>query len=319
MLKQAMTEHPSARTRMRAHAILLSERQYSIDQITDIYEVARDSVSAWLDRWEGGGVEKLDDDPRSGRPPTLTDPEQQQAAQLALQEPRSPRQSLEPIASATGKKISRDTLKRLLKKGGLVWKRIRTSLRSQREEETFRAAQAELATLRAQAATGQCDLYYYDEAGFSWQPCVPYAWQPVGQTLEVPAAHGPRLNVLAFLGLHHQFHPFVFEGTIDTPIVILCFGSLSQLITKPTLVVINNASTHTSGEFTTRIETWAQRGLSLKFLPPSCPELNLIEILWRKIKYEWLPLSADTSFQALVRALDDVLIQAGSKYRINFA
>jgi len=319
MLKQAMTEHPSARTRMRAHAILLSERQYAIDQIADIYEVERDSVSAWLDRWEGGGVEKLDDAPRSGRPPPLTDPEQPQAVQLARQEPRSPRQRLEPIESATGKKISRDPLKRLLKKGGLVWKRIRQSLRSQREAETFRAAPAALATLRAQAATGQGDLYYYAAAGFSLPPCVPYAWQPIGQTLEVPAAHGPRLNGLAFLGLHHQFHPFVFAGTLDTPIVSRCFDSLSQLITKPTLVVIDNASTHTSGEFATRIETWAQRGLSLKFLPPYCPELNLIEILWRKIKYEWLPLSAYTSFQALARALDDVLIQVGSKYRINFA
>jgi hypothetical protein len=33
------------RKRMRAHAILLSERRYSIDQIADIYQVDRDRVS----------------------------------------------------------------------------------------------------------------------------------------------------------------------------------------------------------------------------------------------------------------------------------
>jgi transposase len=28
--------------------------------------------------------------------------------------------------------------------------------------------------------------------------------------------------------------------------------------------------------------------LILKYLPPYSPELNLIEILWRHIKYRWL-------------------------------
>jgi transposase len=41
------------------------------------------------------------------------------------------------------------------------------------------------------------------------------------------------------------------------------------------------------------------QGLYLLFLPPYCPELNLIEILWRKIKYEWLPVSAYESFKDL--------------------
>jgi transposase len=49
------------------------------------------------------------------------------------------------------------------------------------------------------------------------------------------------------------------------------------------------------------------------------PELNLIEILWRKIKYEWLPLTAYDSFKTLLRELQKVLAGVGSKYQINFA
>ena len=37
------------RTRMRAHAVLLSARRYSLDQIADIYQVDRDRVSQWLE------------------------------------------------------------------------------------------------------------------------------------------------------------------------------------------------------------------------------------------------------------------------------
>ena len=57
----------------------------------------------------------------------------------------------------------------------------------------------------------------------------------------------------------------------------------------------------------------------MKFLPPYSPELNLIEILWRKIKYEWLPLDAYQDFKTLPASLFDVLKRIGSKYRITFA
>src|SRR5262244_2053633 len=99
------------RTRMRAHAVLLSERRYSLEQIADIYQVDRDRVSQWLEWWEAEQEEGLDDDPRSGRPPTLTEPEQEQAINLTLKEPRSLRQGLSQIAATLGKTISWDTLK----------------------------------------------------------------------------------------------------------------------------------------------------------------------------------------------------------------
>jgi hypothetical protein len=46
--------------------------------------------------------------------------------------------------------------------------------------------------------------------------------------------------------------------------------------------------------------------------------LNRIEILWRKIKYDWLPFSAYTSFAALKEALLDIFSKVGSKYQITF-
>src|SRR4029450_6543003 len=110
-LKEVMKSQAPQRTRMRAHAILLSERRYSIDQIADIYQVDRDRVSEWLDWWEEDQFAGLEDDPRSGRPPKLTEKEQKRAVNLALKEPRSLRQGLTAIASTVGKIISRDTLR----------------------------------------------------------------------------------------------------------------------------------------------------------------------------------------------------------------
>jgi transposase len=59
-LKQLMQTHPNHRVRMRAHAVLLSDRRYSIDRIADIFEVDRDTVRAWLARWDDDHTDGLD-------------------------------------------------------------------------------------------------------------------------------------------------------------------------------------------------------------------------------------------------------------------
>ncbi|MFC2973320.1 transposase [Azotobacter bryophylli] len=52
------------------------------------------------------------------------------------------------------------------------------------------------------------------------------------------------------------------------------------------------------------------------FLPTYSPELNPIEMLWRKIKYEWLPLSAYQSVRSLCSHIHQVLSGYGETYRL---
>ena len=58
----------SHRVRQRAHAVRLSAKGYTLDQIADVLDVDRDAVSRTLDRWEEGGVDALEEGSRSGRP-----------------------------------------------------------------------------------------------------------------------------------------------------------------------------------------------------------------------------------------------------------
>jgi transposase len=55
-----------------------------------------------------------------------------------------------------------------------------------------------------------------------------------------------------------------------------------------TVIVLDNARIHTSRIIKERIKVWQQRGLYLFYLPRYSPHLNIVEILWRKLKYEWL-------------------------------
>jgi transposase len=70
-LKEIHKTDASWRTRMRAHAILLSEKGFELNQLATIFDTDRDAISQWLDWWAKYGFEGLSDDPRSGRPPIL--------------------------------------------------------------------------------------------------------------------------------------------------------------------------------------------------------------------------------------------------------
>jgi transposase len=318
-LNHLMRNHPSYRTRTRAHAILLSARRYSINQIADIFSVDRETVTAWLTRWEESETAGLDDEPKSGRPRILNDEQEREAIRLVKQEPRSLKQQLLAVIKKFGKSLSLETLRNVCQRAGLSWRRIRRSLKGLRDEAAFRQAHQELEALKEAHRLGLCDLYYFDEAGFMRLPSVGYAWQEKGERLEVVSQRSVSENVLGFLSLDCRFQPFVFRGTVDAAVVIDCFDAFSRLLEKETWVVIDNAPTHISEEFEDEIERWAKRGLHLYFLPSYCPELNLIEHLWRKIKYQWLPLSAFASNKAFAQALDQILSQVGSKYQITFS
>jgi transposase len=106
---------------------------------------------------------------------------------------------------------------------------------------------------------------------------------------------------------------------VNADVVIACFDSFSEKLTGKNVVIMDNAPVHKSKKFLSRLPEWRKRGLDIRFLPPYSPELNLIEILWRKIKYEWLPFSAYTSFNKLKEWVEDILVKFGSRYTIQFA
>lgn len=308
------------RIRRRAHAVLLSAAGKPVNEIAEIFDTTRETVSSWLKRWEAEGPLGLGDKPRSGRPPTLSKEEREQAVGFIREYPNSPKTVLEKIKEATGKTVSARTLRRIARGAKLRWKRMRRSMKHLRDEEAFRAAQAELEERIADHKAGAYDLYYFDEAGFSLVPTVPYGWQPEGERIEISSQRSGQINVLGFLSYDGELTPYVVNGTVDSDVVVACMEDFSKKLgDRAALVVIDNASPHRSAKFRSQIETWESRGLFLYFLPPYCPELNLIEILWRMIKYHWLPVAAYRNFKSLVDHLNHILSNVGSEYCLSFA
>lgn len=309
----------TSRIRRRAQAILLSAAGKSINELAEIFEVSRDTIGSWLDRWETEGIQGLRDAPRSGAPPKLTESELEEVLEFLKKYPHSPKQVLREISERFGKTIAPSTLRRIARRARLRWKRMRRSLKSKPDDKQREIAREELAEFQQFHREGEFDLYYFDEAIFSLMPSVPYGWQPIGERLEIPSSRGGALSVLGFLSLDSDFAPYTVEGTVDADIVVSCFDHFCESIERPTIVVIDNASPHTSARFTSRLPDWEEKGLVVYPLPPYCPELNLIEILWKMVKYHWIPLKAYESFASLVSHVSQVLAGVGSHHTIDFA
>lgn len=197
-------------------------------------------------------------------------------------------------------------------------------------------AQSVLSGLHRQEAAGQCQVLYADESGFCLSPVVPYLWQKKtkkgekDQTVRLPAqSHAERINVLGFLSrqncldkndLHKSsLHSFCHSGRLTAQFLVESVDALLPSLTGPTVLVLDNASVHRANLVKAKRGEWRRKGLRLLFLPPYCPHLNLIEVLWRMMKYHWLAPEDYRDFATLCQSVKDILNQFGTKYRISFA
>lgn len=306
------------RARQRAHALLLSDRRYTIGDLAALFETDRDTVARWLDHWERD--QTLHDAPRSGRPPKL-DSAQRQAFFDRLDDDPS---QLKAVAAEQALALSLATLRRYLRRAGYTWRRIRRSLRPRRDETAFRQAQAELTALEEREAAGEIALCYFDAAGFSRTAAVSYAWQKRGERCEVVSARSAQTNVLGWVRRSGAFESYVVEEGVTSDTVIVCLEALCAGLRQqeggvPIVVVLDGASVHRSAALAEAELRWKAAGVELYRLPSYSPELNRVELVWQAIKYRWLPLAAYASVASLNRALLEVLAGIGTKYRITFA
>jgi transposase len=84
--------------------------------LADIFDVDRDTMSQWIKNGACSGIVGLSDHTKPGRPPKMSAQEEEQALKIILESPQQIKAAIPKIDAQLGKKISRDWVKRLLKK-----------------------------------------------------------------------------------------------------------------------------------------------------------------------------------------------------------
>lgn len=309
----------SPQVRDRAKCIILSAQGFTIQELMKIFKVSRKTIFNWLTRWEDQRILGLYNQKGRGRKSKLNSEQKEQVQQWVKAEPKALNKIKSKIHKTWEIDISKDTIKRIIKKLGMRWKRMKRGMSKTPDEWEIEVKIPRLEKLKEQDKKGEIDLRYLDESGFSLKPYVPYGWQENGETITLRSCQSKQANVLGLMNRNNELYYEITKEKIDSKFVINFLDKFSGNLDKTTVVVMDQASIHTSDCLIEKLEEWKSKKLEIFWLPTYSPKQNLIEILWKFIKYEWIEVEAYENWNSLLKYLKKVLDNLGSKYVINFA
>ena len=318
MLERIYKHSRYHQVRQRAQCIKLSYQGYTIKDLIKLFNVSRLTITNWLDDWDTFGLVGLYDKKGRGRKPKLNNEQSNQVKQWTKQSPKNLDIVRKKIRESWDIDVSKETIKRILDLCEMSWHRIKRGVAGQPDPNEYKTKKQELEEFKKQEDSGEIDLRYVDETGFCLSSYVPYAWQEKGDKITVLTQKSRRINALGFLNRKNDLDVYLFDKSINSDVVIACIDKFCENLKKKTVLVLDNSSIHKSNALFDKQEEWKEKGLTLFFLPTYSPELNIIEILWRFIKYKWLDVKAYSNWKSLVEALEEIFRNYGEKYIINF-
>ncbi len=147
--------------------------------------------------------------------------------------------------------------------------------------------------LKLAAKEGYINLKYLDESGCClWSP-VSYSYSRVGsqKRLEQTQRRGRRISILGLWQPDKRFEYALACGSFKSKSYIKVMNwvadkACQSLIQtgRPTVIVQDHGSLHTSTLTQQHWQHWKKQGLLLFFLPKYCSQMNRIEDEWHQLK-----------------------------------
>ena len=211
--------------------------------------------------------------------------------------------------------LSGRQVRRYLRRLNAGYRRTASTLTHKQDPAKVERAKQVLSNLKDKAQAGRLELYYLDESGFA--PSLPtgYSWTLPGTRKTVPYEYpqGRRVNVLASYapyGPAPWLDALPFERTLKSDDLLAYLQGLPTAAV-PRVVVLDNASMHTSKAFKSQRAALAKSGIYLYYLPPYSPEFNEIEAVFKQVKHHEISRRSHASKAELRETVE----QGFSSYR----
>ena len=227
--------------------------------------------------------------------------------------------SQEFMGGIIGKEGKRDNIQTFFRSSGARYKRIPKRPRMNPSPHLYAIKREKLQVLEKLSNQGLIDLFFGDESHVCTQGYVPYGWQFPGENVYVPSMKSARLNIFGMINRDNVYHGFTSSQGIKAENVADFIDDFSTTITRPTFIVLDNASVHTGGKMKESIEKWKDRGLYIFYLPIYSPHLNIAETLWRILKTKWLKPSHYVDTHTLFDTTHRILDGIGTMYTVNYS
>lgn len=149
-------------------------------------------------------------------------------------------------------------------------------------------------------------------------PPLRAAWTPVGQQAEVPiiGGHGKRVLSAALNIVTGTYWPYVSPGFSQVDFQIILRGIRATWRGWHIVLFLDKASAHTAGPSQRLADAL---GIELRWLPTACPELNVMDCLWRHVRDEVLANEPTPSLAATVQTAIEYLTSLSGCERLKKA
>ncbi|MCS6130010.1 IS630 family transposase [Shewanella baltica] len=295
--------------RMRLLAVSLFLHCHNRTQVASQLKVARSSVNLWVSSYLGQGLAGLEDKPRLGKKPSLSNEQKRRLARYIEFKAQSDEGGRltgadiqQYISSEFNVEYHPNHIYKLLKSMGFCWitSRSRHPKQTQSLQDAFKKFPLETilhAPIHIQPH--QIDIWFQDEARFGQQNTTTRLWAPKGSR--------PRALRQQQFEYVHLFGA-VCPATGETEAIITPFVNKDimhqhlELIAKRTkpgrhaVVVMDGAGWHTN-DIAADIPN-----LSILKLPPYSPELNPIEQVWSWLRQHYLANRCFKGYEDIVDA-----------------
>lgn len=288
----------------RLRVVLYKTESLSHREIAQRLQMGRTQVSRIVRRYHQGGVAALVSDHHQGSVPKLS-LEQQQGLKIELKTKiyHTAQQVIEWVKERWGVIYHLRGMHRLLKRLGFTYKKNRL-VPSKADPEAQRQFVQWFDKL--QTELGPDDrLYFSDGVHLKHNAEAGYAWSLLGEPHRIPTNTGrQRYNILGAYCTQTHEHLFILtEDNInqDTMIELLWRLRVKHPGSREIYVVLDNVSYNRA----IRVAAAALLdNITLKFLPPYSPNLNLIERLWKFMRKEFCKDKYRATFAEFRAALD---------------
>jgi len=279
------------RVALRAQMVLLSDHGYSVPQIAEIHACGQDVVRTWLHRYEQRGVEGLEDDPRSGRPPkdalagVIVDTQASQSPSCSghVQSRWTVGLLTAFLAARFHLLLSCSSIRRCLHQMGWRWARPRLAPARKPDPESETKLVA-LAQAREQARQGLAHLLYLDESDVHLLPLIRSMWMK-GPRHRIPTPGTNRRR--AFFGALDAVSGKWYSSDHERKLAVHFVAFLQRLAAAypsgTVYLALDNAPTHTAKV----VQRWlvAHPRVQVLWLPKyAAHEANPVERIWGLMK-----------------------------------
>lgn len=168
------SKFPQVRT--RALCIKLSNQGYTINELIEIFKVSRNTIYNWFNNFEKMALAGLYNNQGCGRKNILNKAQITKIKEWVEAEPNSFNNRTNKIKEEWQITISKDTIKRTLKKQKMNWKRLRRLPGKKPEPKLYEHKLKAIEKLKILEEQEKLEIRYGDESGFSLISSLPYAW-----------------------------------------------------------------------------------------------------------------------------------------------